>query len=113
MTTWYDGKTQWTMLSGSNEVNVSQPSADEAAKMNPYAFIGLYRSGYNYAMVNSTYQGSPCHDITLTATNKNANFQRILISVDKNNNPVNVRAKDKKGNWMRFRISNLFVSIKA
>lgn len=107
MTTWYDGKTQWTMLTGSGEVNVSAPTASEAAKMNPYAFINMYKSGYALSMKSATYNGRACKEITLSASNKGAAFQRVLITVDSSNTPVCVRAKDSKGNWMRFRISNI------
>lgn len=107
MTTWYDGKTQWTMLSGSGEVNLSQPTTAEAARINPYSFINLYKSGYNVTLKNATYQGRPCYDVTLTATSRCAAFQRVLISIDKSYTPLNVRAKDAKGNWMRFRISSV------
>lgn len=107
MTTWYDGKTQWTMLAGSGEVNVSQPTAAEAAQMNPYSFINLYKSGYSISLKNATYQGRPCYDVTLTATSRGTAFQRVLISIDKSYIPLNVRAKDAKGNWMRFRLSSV------
>ena len=36
---WYDGKTQWTYMSKTEEVNVSNPDESQQAQMNPYKFI--------------------------------------------------------------------------
>ena len=33
--TWFDGKTMWTYVKANDEVNVTTPSADAVAKMNP------------------------------------------------------------------------------
>ena len=44
--TWFDGKTQWSYLKSTNEVNVSNPSDVQRMRMNPYAFITMYKSGY-------------------------------------------------------------------
>ena len=43
ITTWFDGRTQWTLLTGSDEVNVSTPTDAEIQQMNPYTFINLYQ----------------------------------------------------------------------
>ena len=39
--TWFDGKTMWTYVKANEEVNVTNPSADAVAKMNPYAFLSF------------------------------------------------------------------------
>lgn len=46
VTTWFDGHTQWSYLVSSDEVNVSEPTADELQSLNPYAWLSLYRNGY-------------------------------------------------------------------
>ena len=43
--TWFDGKTMWTYVKANDEVNVTTPSADAVAKMNPYAFLSFYKNG--------------------------------------------------------------------
>jgi outer membrane lipoprotein-sorting protein len=44
MKMWYNGKTQWSLMSESGEVNVSNPTDGEIANMNPYSFINMYQS---------------------------------------------------------------------
>ena len=63
LTTWFDGRTQWTLMNGSDEVNVSNPTAAELQQVNPYTFINLYKSGYNLKLANTTYHGKACHEL--------------------------------------------------
>ena len=41
---WFDGKTSWTYMKNTEEVNVSNPTASQLASMNPYSFINLYKT---------------------------------------------------------------------
>ena len=43
LTTWYDGTTQWSMMSGSNEVNMATPDEEEQAALNPATLVGIYK----------------------------------------------------------------------
>ena len=45
-TVWFNGKTQWSYMPSTNEVNVSTPNEVQQAAMNPYTFINMYKSGY-------------------------------------------------------------------
>jgi len=107
MQVWFDGKTQWTMLNGSGEVNVSTPTAEEVAHMNPYVFLNLYKQGYSYTMKPTTYNGKSCYEVDLRAKQSGAEILRLLLIVTKDYTPQNVRLVDRKGNWMRFRLSNV------
>ena len=40
---WFNGKTQWTYLKKTNEVNVSNPTQAQQMSMNPYTFINDHR----------------------------------------------------------------------
>lgn len=84
VTTWFDGHTQWSYLASGDEVNVSNPTAEELQSINPYALLSLYRQGYNLQLEkadgsrsNSTYQ------VVLTATGQQLEFQRITLHVTK------------------------------
>ena len=49
---WYDGKTQWTYMKNSQEVNVSTPTEAQQQSMNPYKFINIYKNGFKLGMKN-------------------------------------------------------------
>lgn len=101
-TVWFDGKTQWTYVKSSNEVNVNNPSEAELQAVNPYNFINIYRSGYNMSVktVGSSYQ------VHLTATNKKRQLQEMYITVGKSNYvPTQIRMKQGT-KWTTIKVSN-------
>lgn len=108
LTTWFDGHTQWTLLNGSNEVNVSNPSAAELQGLNPYTFVDLYKKGYNLRLASTNYHGHPSHEVRLIAQNKSNNIQLLIAVIDKKTNlPHSIRVKDHSGQWTRIRVSGL------
>lgn len=109
--TWFDGKTLWQYVKSSGEVNVSNPTSSELQKMNPYAFINLYKKGYALSCKNTSLRGKSCYEITLTAQNKNAAIPIMIVSIDKNYTPLCVRIKNGK-QWTRLSIYNLKTGIR-
>lgn len=51
--TWYDGKTQWSYSSASNEVNITEPTPEELTEINPFVIISSLRKSYNSTKVKS------------------------------------------------------------
>ena len=101
-TVWFNGKTQWTYMNTTNEVNVTNPNEAKQAQMNPYKFITIYKTGYNLSMksVGNSYQ------IHMTAQNKQRSLQELYITINKRTyNPSNVRMLQGK-NWTIINISN-------
>ena len=49
---WYNGKTQWSYLKKTNEVNVNTPTEAQQMRMNPYKFITMYKKGYNIGITD-------------------------------------------------------------
>ncbi|HRF85003.1 MAG TPA: LolA-like putative outer membrane lipoprotein chaperone [Alloprevotella sp.] len=108
MSTWFDGKTQWTQLSGSNEVNVSSPTQEEIQQQNPYAFIDLYKKGYARQLAEATHQGKSCYEVRLVAQDKKNKIQEMRLTIDKKTFlPLSVRTKMGKGNWLRIRVNSI------
>lgn len=108
LTTWFDGRTQWTLISGSDEVNVSNPTAAELQQVNPYTFLNLYKQGYNLKLSNVTYHGKQCHEVRMTAQNKTNTLQLIIAVIDKQTElPLSLRMKDNRGEWTRIRINSI------
>lgn len=108
LTTWFDGRTQWTLMNGSDEVNVSNPTVAELQQVNPYTFINLYKKGYNLKIANTNYHGKACHEVRMLAQNHNNGIQLVIAVIDKKNNlPYSIRMKDSKGEWTRIRVNSL------
>lgn len=99
---WFDGKTQWTLMKSSNEVNISNPTASELAAINPYNFINIYRNGYKYDMktVGKEFQ------VHLTATDKSRKIQEMYINVNKSSYVPSQVKMLRGGKWSTITISN-------
>jgi len=113
MLTWFDGKTQWSMQPGDSEVAMQEPTAQEQQAMNPYAFINIYKKGFNYKkregkMIN----GKQGYKVTLTAENKKQRVQEIYLEIDKQYNPVRISIREGKNQWTRLVISSIQTGLK-
>lgn len=108
LTTWFDGKTQWTLLDGSDEVNVNTPTPSEISGLNPYAFIDLYKKGYVLKLAPFTYNGRAAHEVRLQAAGKTGNIRLMILVIDKQSGmPLSIRVKDNAGKWTRIRIQSI------
>ena len=108
LTTWFDGKTQWTLLAGSDEVNVSTPTAAELQAINPYSFINIYKKGYTATLAKASYEGKSVHEVRLVTTSKKSSMQKILLTIDPSTLlPLSVRFKNAKGDWTRIRVRSI------
>uniref|UniRef100_A0AB33IT26 LolA-like putative outer membrane lipoprotein chaperone n=2 Tax=unclassified Prevotella TaxID=2638335 RepID=A0AB33IT26_9BACT len=101
-TIWYNGKTQWTYMKSSNEVNVTTPNEAKQAVMNPYAFVNIYKTGYN---MSSTTQGNS-YKIHLTAQNAKRPLKELYLLINKQTYvPSQVKVLQGK-NWLTINITN-------
>lgn len=98
---WYDGKTQWTYMPSTEEVNVSTPTEAQQQTMNPYRFINLYNMGY--AMTKKEVKNG--FEVYLKATNPKRTITEMYITVNNQYVPTNVKMKTAKG-WTNINISN-------
>lgn len=97
---WYDGRTQWTYLSASQEVNVTTPTAEKQQMMNPYTFLTLYKSGYALSMKRS----GKTTQVTMKATGKKS-IREMYITIDAAYRPTQVRMNNGKG-WTTIAVTN-------
>ena len=65
-TVWFDGKTQWTYMQKTQEVNITTPTQAQQMQMNPYTFTHIYKTGYTTTMTTS----GQSYEIHLVAQNK-------------------------------------------
>ena len=98
---WYNGKTQWTYMKKTNEVNVSNPTQAKQMSMNPYTFIHIYKTGYKSSLktVGSNYQ------VHLVANNQKRTVAEMYITINKNTH-VPSQVKMRQGStWSTINIS--------
>lgn len=101
--TWYDGKTQWSYLVQSDEVNVSNPTDEEIQGLNPYALLSIYKKGYDYKM-GATKNGVT--EVILTAT-EGQEFAVIHLFVNRaDHQPVSVKVMLKDGTVNEVKIGS-------
>jgi outer membrane lipoprotein-sorting protein len=98
---WFDGKTQWTYMKSSGEVNISKPTQAQQQAMNPYAFINLYKTGFNATMKNV----SNGYQIHLVAQNKKRTLKELYLVIGKNYQLKEVRMS-QGGSWTKIKISS-------
>lgn len=92
--TWFDGKTMWNYVKQNDEVNVTTPSAAQAAKMNPYAFLTFYKKGYTAKMGAST---SREHEVVLTGS-ETSPYKKVVMRINKSTNyPSYIHLTSAKG----------------
>lgn len=101
-TVWYNGKTQWTYMKKTNEVNVSTPTQAQQMSMNPYTFINIYKTGYNSSM--KTVGGN--YEVHLTAQNKTRSVQELIITINKSTYVPSVIKMLQGSTWSTITVSN-------
>ncbi|MBP3726852.1 MAG: hypothetical protein J6I60_06545 [Bacteroidaceae bacterium] len=101
-TTWYDGKTQWTYVTDTDEVNISQPTKAQQTQLNPYTFLSLYKKGYGLSA--RTVKGM--HEVRLVALGTKQPIREAFITLNPNTyQPTMVRMK-QQGKWLTITIRN-------
>mgnify|MGYP003521401495 FL=1 len=93
--------TQWSYLKSTNEVNVSNPSDAQRMRMNPYAFITMYKSGYKLGV---TTKGSN-YVVHMVAQNSRKSVKEIYLTVNsKSYVPRTIKVKEGSS-WMTITLS--------
>lgn len=109
VTTWFNGTTQWSYLTDSQEVNISNPTSEELQSINPYAFIGLYKQGYNYNIgKHKTYKGKAVEEISLHAESPRQDIQAITLYINSSNAyPLYIKITDRNKNSSEIEVESL------
>lgn len=98
---WFDGKTQWTYMRSTNEINISKPTEAQQMAMNPYKFITMYKNGYKLSM---TSKGGK-YVVHLVAQNRRRSVPELYITLTKRYLPQTVKMRQGK-RWTTIYISN-------
>lgn len=76
---WFDGKTMWHYVKDNEEVNVTNPSEKEITKINPYAFLNIYKKGYKCKVIKTTDKE---YYVTLSGK-KGSAYKTIEVHINK------------------------------
>ena len=107
MKMWYNGKTQWSLIPESGEVNVSTPTEREMTSMNPYSFLNLYKKGYKMKARQTQLRGKDVYEIHLTARSSNSNAQEIYVDVAKSDYSLLCIRVRQDNTWNRISIHSI------
>ena len=99
--TWFDGKTQWTYMKKSQEVNISTPTEAQQQSMNPYKFINIYKNGFKLGVKNV----SGGWQVHLYATNQKRTIKEMYVTIGKNYYPKTIKMRQSNG-WTTINVSN-------
>jgi outer membrane lipoprotein-sorting protein len=109
MTIWFDGTTQWTYMSHSDEVSINTPDDDELRYLNPMMFLQGYKKDYNITAIgeSTSAHAKAAFDIKLTPKKKDT-IEMIEIQVEKNTAlPVKLVITMRQQSRMTIQINEL------
>ena len=89
---WYDGKTQWSYVADTEEVNISEPTPEELQGINPYFILVNYQENFNSSYNGmKPHEGKQVHEITLTS--KADNDERFVLGISKTSYPIYIKVE--------------------
>ena len=84
VTTWFDGRTQWSYLASSDEVNVSEPTPEELQSINPYSWLSLYKQDYKLKVAKTgNVSDDTAYKVVMNATKRSQDIQCIILYIEK------------------------------
>lgn len=103
-TSWFDGKTQWTLLPDTGEVNMSTPTPSEIAESNPFSILStlssLYSlspapapSGSSAASLRPRRSSAPFSSATVTVSNSSLLPTLISATPADGSQPIKITVK--------------------
>lgn len=79
ISSWYDGKTQWTYSTQTGEVNITEPTPEELQQVNPFAIINSFRKLYKASLLKSPATEKK---IKLTASNPKSDIKSVVLTLN-------------------------------
>ncbi len=105
MSVWYDGTTQWVYIKADNEVNVTEPTADELQQINPFVIINTFRQGYKAKTLSSS---ATAKKISLTAISSKSDIRSATVTISASTSmPTEITLKMASGQTVTIKISSL------
>lgn len=105
LSTWYDGRTQWTYSPSSNEVNITEPTAEELQQVNPFAIISAFRRAYKGTLLKSP---AGTHTVQLLPLDKKASIRKAVVTFDaKTLYPTLIRLTTDNNATLTIKVTNV------
>lgn len=79
--TWFDGKTQWSYLPSSDEVNILVPTQEQLQSINPYSYLNLTKEGYTAKLGKSSLSSRSV--VLLETKDKKKAIQTLYLEIDR------------------------------
>ena len=109
---WYDGKTQWSYIADTEEVNISHPTHEELQGINPYLILIRYKEDFAYTYKGSqTRNGVKGHEIVLTPQ-KSGNREIIRVFISKDHQPLAMKIEQDGRTFSEINITNYQTDLK-
>ena len=85
MLTWFDGKSQWTYIPRSKEVNLTTPESDELRYLNPMIILQDPNKDFKVSYIgeSTSSNAKSAHDVLLVPK-KRDDIEKIEIQIEKN-----------------------------
>ena len=103
---WYDGKTQWSYVADTEEVNISYPTPEELQGINPYHILMRYKTDFDYTYKGSqTRNGVKGHEIILTPKHSN-NRELIRVFISHAHQPLAMKIEQNGETMSEINVTN-------
>lgn len=105
---WFDGKNQWVLPAGTDEVSLSAPSESEMEVLNPSAMFQIYNKGYrcNY-VATKVVNGTSVDIIDLIPVKAKHDITKITLNIDQKRSVLTlISIQNKNGNSQKINITN-------
>lgn len=105
MTTWYNGKTQWTMSRQAGECNVTEPTAEEVAQVNPFGILTSYTKYYTAKMLKGA---AGYKKVQLTPRSRGNDITMAVVTVSTTTLlPTQIQVTQRSGGTTTVNITKL------
>ena len=102
-----DGKTIWTYIKATNEVQVTNYNAAEQTISPAKLFTNFYDDEYNYNYAGaSTFAGKTCYLIEMTPKSSNKQFKKLKLAIDQTDVVAGGDVYEKNGNQYHYEVKN-------
>ena len=109
---WYDGKTQWSYVADTEEVNISHPTNEELQSINPYLILMRYKMDFDYIYKGAqTRNGVKGHEIVLTPKHS-GNRELIRVFISQAHQPLAMKIEQNGETMSEINITNYQINQK-